>query len=134
MHRTMTITVNADWKENLRRSGALAQKGIAAGQYQGEYLNFATPGTFFSHLTTHRWNILTCLLDSGIVGVRELARRLERDVKRVHVDANALVQLGLLEKTAQGALYCPYARIDIDMALVPRVCNDAKQDVKQLAA
>jgi len=124
MHRTMTITVNANWKENLRRSGVLAQQGLETGRYQGEFLNFATPATFFRHLTTHRWNILTCLLDNGIVGVRELARRLGRDVKSVHVDAKALVQLGLLEKTARGALHCPYARIDIDMALTPRVFNE----------
>jgi len=127
MRRTLTITVNEDWKANLRRSAAVAQHGLETGQYQGESLNFATPATFFGQLTTHRWNILTCLLDSGIVGVRELARRLGRDVKRVHGDANALVQLGLLEKTAQGALRCPYARIDIDMALVSHMRRDDAQ-------
>jgi len=120
MSRTLTITVEPDWKKDLRRFGALAQKGMDTGQYQGEYLNFATPDTFFAHLSAHRWRILTCLLDAGILGVRELARRMKRDVKRVHEDAQALVQLGLLEKTEQGALHCPYVRINIDMALLPR--------------
>jgi len=120
MSRTLTITVEPDWKKDLRRFGALAQKGIDTGQYQGEYLNFATPDTFFGHLSANRWRILTCLLDAGTLGVRELARRMRRDVKRVHEDAQALVQLGLLEKTAQGALHCPYGRINIDMALMPR--------------
>jgi len=123
MSRTLTITMEPDWKEDLRRFGALAQKGVDTGQYQGEYLNFATPDTFFSHLSANRWRILTCLLDAGTLGVRELARRMKRDVKRVHEDAQALVQLGLLEKTAQGALHCPYKRINIDMALKPRALD-----------
>jgi len=50
MSRTLTITVEPDWKKDLRHFGALAQKGIDTGQYQGEYLNFATPDTFFGHL------------------------------------------------------------------------------------
>jgi len=119
MRRTLTITVEPDWKKDLRHFGALAQKGIDTGQYQGEYLNFATPDTFFGHLSANRWRILTCLLDAGTLGVRELARRMRRDVKRVHEGAQALVQLGLLEKTARGALHCPYGRIDIEMALMP---------------
>jgi len=118
--RTLTISIEPDLDTEMAQFAERAKRGIETGQYQGEYLNFATPGTFFGHLSTHRWGILTCLLDAGTLGVRELARRMGRDVKRVHEDAQALVQLGLLEKNARGALHCPYSRIDIDMALVPR--------------
>ena len=48
--------------------------------------------------------MLTELQGAGGVGVRELARRLGRDVKRVHEDAAALVELGLVERTESGAL------------------------------
>jgi len=120
MHRTLTITVDADWQRQLRGAGKLAQQGIATRQYQGESINFVSPGAFFSHLTTQRWHMLTSLIDRGAMDMQALARHLGRDIKNVHLDADALVQLGLLEKTAQGALHCPYARIDIDMALVPR--------------
>jgi len=117
--RTLTINLEPDLDADMAQFAALAKRGLATRQYQGEALSFATPGAFFGQLTTHRWNILTSLLDAGTVGVRELARRMGRDVKRVHEDAKALVAVGLLAKTARGALYCPYGRIDIDMALVP---------------
>lgn len=55
------------------------------------------------------------------VGVRELARRLERDVKRVHEDATALAELGLLERPASGTLTCPFSDIHIDMHMETKV-------------
>lgn len=59
------------------------------------------------------------MMGSGTVGVRELARRLGRDVKRVHEDAQILVKLGLLEKDQSGALLCPYNDIHVDMHVTP---------------
>jgi len=115
MNRTLNITFNPDWEQSLREAGVVAQRGIETGQYQGEYMNYAVPSMFFSRLTAHRWDIVTSLLGQGTVGVRELARRLGRDAKRVNEDAKILVDLGLLEKTERGALYCPYAHIHIDM-------------------
>ena len=43
------------------------------------------------------------------------ARRVGRDVKRVHEDASALVALGLIERTESGGLICPFADIHVDM-------------------
>jgi predicted transcriptional regulator len=115
--RTLTITTNPDWKSALRAAGSRAKAGLASGTYEGETLSFETPGAFFSHLTERRWQLLTKLLGSGTVGVRELARRLGRDVKRVHEDAAALVELGLIEKDERGALHCPYENIHVDMMM-----------------
>jgi len=127
--RTLTISIEPDLDAEMAQFAERAKRGIETGQYQGETLNFATPATFFSHLSTHRWNILTCLLDSGTLGVRELARRVGRDVRRVHEDAGELVHLGLLEKTAQGALRCPYGRINIDMALMSHALGQDSNDM-----
>lgn len=49
------------------------------------------------------------------VPVRELARCVQRDVKRVHEDASELVKLGLIERTERGGLVCPYTDIHMDM-------------------
>lgn len=112
--RKLTITLNSDWKAALRFA---AGKG-AAQRYQGETLNFETPGAFFGQLTERRWQLIRTLQTAdGKVGVRELARRLGRDVKRVHEDASALVVLGLIERDEAGALLCPYADIHVDMHL-----------------
>lgn len=47
----------------------------------------------------------------------EPARRLKRDVKRVHEDAAELVKLGLIDRSERGGLICPYADIHMDMHL-----------------
>ncbi|MEY2633605.1 MAG: hypothetical protein RIR00_2259 [Pseudomonadota bacterium] len=112
--RTLTITVNPDWQAALRSA---ARQAVAGQTYQGETLNFETPAAFFGKLSERRWAILNSLQGAGEVPVRELARRLERDVKRVHEDAAALVDLGLLERTARGALLCPFDDIHVDMHL-----------------
>lgn len=109
--RKLTITLQADWKAALRAAGKLAQQT----SYQGETLNFQTPAAFFSRLTERRWDIVNALQQAGTMGVRELARYVGRDVKRVHEDAQALVELGMLERTGKGALLCPFADIHVDM-------------------
>jgi len=115
MNKTLHITFNPDWEHSLREAGTQAKRGMETGQYQGDYMNYAVPSMFFDRLTAHRWDIVNRLMGQGTVGVRELARRLGRDAKRVNEDARVLVDLGLLEKTARGALRCPYGRIQIDV-------------------
>lgn len=110
--RRLTITIDADWKSALRKTAGTA---FSATSYQGEKLNFETPEAFFSRLTSRRWALLNALQGAGEVPVRELARRLQRDVKRVHEDAAVLVDLGLIERTERGGLVCPYADIHMDM-------------------
>jgi predicted transcriptional regulator len=111
-NRTLTITVNADWQGALR---AAARGAFGASAYQGETLNFETPAAFLGKLTERRWVILDALQGAGEVPVRELARRVGRDVKRVHEDAAVLVDLGLLERTLRGALLCPFDDIHVDL-------------------
>ncbi len=110
--RRLTITIDADWQSALRSS---ARAAFTANTYQGEKLNFESPEAFFSRLTSRRWALLNALQGAGEVPVRELARRLKRDVKRVHEDAAELVNLGLIERTERGGLICPYADIHMDM-------------------
>jgi len=117
MKRVLTITLDDDWKKVLRQSGKKVCAGLRSGRYQGERLNFETPAAFFSHLTPNRWEMIRVLQGAGEIGVRELARRLGRDVRRVHDDARALVALGLVERTDAGKLRCPYDEIHLDMHL-----------------
>lgn len=114
--RKLTITLQADWKAALRAAGKAAQQD----GYQGEMLNFESPGEFFSRLTSRRWMMVNMLQSTATpLGVRELARRVGRDVKRVHEDAKTLIDLGLIERSETGALYCPYSDIHVDMHMAP---------------
>ena len=109
--RTLTITLQPDWRTALRQAGKKAE----ATSYQGETLNFETPGAFFGRLTERRWALVTALLGQGTLAVRELARRVGRDVKRVHEDVQVLADLGLVERDEAGGVLCPYADVHIDM-------------------
>jgi predicted transcriptional regulator len=111
--RHLTITLQSDWRAALRRAGARAK----ASTYQGESLNFESPGVFFSRLSEKRWALVRTLQGRGELAVRELARRVGRDVKRVHEDVQVLAELGLLERTADGGVTCPFAEVHIDMRL-----------------
>ena len=112
--RTLTITLQPDWQAALRLAAQQAQ----AEHYAGEVLNFETPSAFFAHLTERRWALVHALQAAGPMAVRELARRVGRDVKRVHEDVAALADLGLLERTATAGVCCPFAEVDIDMRML----------------
>ena len=111
--RYLTITLQPDWKGALRAIGKTAH----ADTYQGEVLNFESPGLFFGQLTEKRWELVRTAQGKGELSVRELARLVGRDIKRVHEDVVILAELGLLERTQSGGLLCPYASLHIDMHL-----------------
>ena len=111
--RYLTITLQPDWKAALR----VTARAVKADAYQGEVLNFESPAHFFGQLTEKRWDIVRVAQGKGELSVRELARVVERDVKRVHEDVGILAELGLLERTEAGGVICPYASMHIDMYL-----------------
>jgi predicted transcriptional regulator len=113
--RTLTITLQPDWRAAVRQAGRKAQ----AARYQGETLNFESPGAFFGRLTERRWALVTALLGQGSLAVGELARRVARDVRRVHEDVQVLAELGLVERDEAGGVSCPYADVHIDMHVHP---------------
>jgi predicted transcriptional regulator len=123
--RVLTITLSPDRRAALRSAGAKMAAAMATGAYQGEDLSFETPGAFFANLTERRWEIVHALQGQGALAIRELARRVERDVKRVHEDVMGLITLGLIERADDGAVQCPYAEIHIDMRMHAPVAEAA---------
>ena len=111
--RHLTITLQPDWKAAIRAVGVTAK----ADTYQGEVLNFETPAQFFGQLSEKRWDLVRAAQGKGELSVRELARMVERDVKRVHDDIVILAKLGMLERTDGGGVACPYTSMHIDMYL-----------------
>ncbi len=114
--RTATIRIRraSDVLKDVR-TGFLAAWGT--GEYSGEHFDFESPAALFRVLTPKRWDLIECLQKNGPLGVRALARALLRDVKRVHEDAKALEASGLVEKTAEGKLFVPFAEIRADFVM-----------------
>ena len=111
--RTLKITINPDLKSFLSE----ARRKTQSGGYRGESLSFEAPELFLTRLTALRWALVRALMGEGEIPLRELARRVGRDVKRVHGDITALTEMGLVERTDTGGVRCPYEDIHIDLHL-----------------
>ena len=92
-------------------------KAAFRGEYQGEHIDFASLELMHKVLTPNRWQMLWALMGHGSMGIRELARVLDRDVKSVHTDATALVNAGVIDRTDGGAVSFPYDSIHVDFVV-----------------
>jgi predicted transcriptional regulator len=80
-------------------------------------ISFATPELLWRVLTAKRWEILKALCGAGPVSIREVARRVGRDVKAVHSDVTALLQAGVLDRTEAGQIEFPYEAVKVEFFL-----------------
>jgi len=94
MKRTVTIEIAA-LEHSLKRFA----KAWRTGRAGGEFISFESPEVLFRRITPKRWTLLTALQAAGPQSIRELARRIQRDVKNVHGDVTALIEIGLIEQT-----------------------------------
>lgn len=80
-------------------------------------ISFESPELLFKVLSGKRWELLNALTGAGAMSIREVARRVERDVKAVHGEVTALLNAGLLSKTDDGMIVFPYDAIHVDFLL-----------------
>jgi predicted transcriptional regulator len=65
-------------------------------------------------MTANRREIIRAMAGAGPMALRELARRLDRDVKSVHGDVQALLKTGVLQKNDGGKIVFPYDAVHVD--------------------
>ena|SRR5438046_2210731 len=80
------------------------------GRKQDARISFASPELLFRVLTMKRWEIVRVLAGAGLISIRDGARRVERDVKAVHSDTHALLNVGILRRTEEGRIECFMSR------------------------
>jgi predicted transcriptional regulator len=80
-------------------------------------ISFATPELLWKVLTAKRWEILKAMCGAGPVTVREVARRVGRDIKSVHTDLTALQRAGVLDRTDEGQVVFPYESVKVEFLL-----------------
>lgn len=105
---TLTISVESADDAKRRMKAAFAGVADATPRY-----TFPTREALLRTLSPNRWGILEALTGTRPLGVRELARRVNRDVKGVHTDAHALAQAGVIDRTADGKFSFPYAAVKV---------------------
>jgi predicted transcriptional regulator len=94
-------------------------KNAFKGKKQGSFISFASVELLFRVMTTKRWELLRIMTGAGPLSIREVARRLDRDVKPVHGDVHGLLNAGVLRKTDDGLVVFPYDAVHIDVMLHP---------------
>jgi len=87
------------------------------GEHMGEFISFATVELLWKVLTAKRWDILQAMTGQGEMTIREVARRVERDVKAVHGDVQALLLAGVLDRADSGRVVFPYDAVHVDFTL-----------------
>jgi len=104
-------------------AGSLARgrSSRPGGSLPGGDVEFETPAALFGRPIERRWALVQALLGAGELSVRELSRRVERDVKRVHEDVTALTELGLIERAERRGVVCPFDDIHVDLRLSSKV-------------
>ena len=80
-------------------------------------ISFESPELLWKVLTARRWELLKFLCGVGPISIREAARRVGRDVKTVHGDVIALLDAGVLNRTATGAIEFPYEAVKVEFLL-----------------
>jgi len=84
------------------------------GEYRGEHIGFISLGLMHKILTPNRWDMLKAMMGQGPMGVRELARVLDRDVKSTHGDVTALAKAGVIDRAEDGSVEFPYDEIHVN--------------------
>jgi len=80
-------------------------------------IGFATPELLWQVLTVKRWELLKTMCGAGAMSIREVARRVGRDVKAVHGDVMALLNAGVLNRTITGGVEFPFDTVKVEFLL-----------------
>jgi predicted transcriptional regulator len=90
--------------------------GARKGRMPDFRLSFESARSLFSELTPARLDLLDTLRRVGPCSIYALAKAAERNYSNVHTDVSRLEELGLIERSEEGAVSVPYEAVEI---LVP---------------
>ena len=86
------------------------------GKPQPPRIAFASYELMWKVLTPKRLELLQAMLGQGPLGVRELHRRVGRDVANVHADVDALAKAGVLQRVGDKVEF-PFNGMHLDVVL-----------------
>ena len=107
-----TVTLQVATRQDVGRRTLDAFRG----NKQGSRISFATPELLFRLMTAKRWELIRTITGAGSLTIREIARRVHRDVKAVHGDVHTLLNSGVLYKN-ENLIVFPYDAVHVDVVL-----------------
>jgi predicted transcriptional regulator len=84
------------------------------GTPQASRIDFPSFKDLFAIMTLKRWDIVHAMAGAGPMSIREVARRVGRDVKGVHTDVTALLSSGVVSRTREGQVIFPFNAVRVD--------------------
>jgi len=80
-------------------------------------ISFDNVQALWKILSPKKMELLQAMAGQGCLPVREIARRVNRDVSAVHRDIKALADAGLVERNSERQACFPYDEIHVDFIL-----------------
>lgn len=108
-----TVTIGVASREEIN---ARFVRAATTGKRAAPFIGFADERALWGTLTPLRWDILKSMTGAGPLALREIARRVGRDVRGVHTDVHALLAVGLIERSEAGFCF-PYDAVHVDFML-----------------
>lgn len=94
-----------------------ALSDLATGGNPDYVLSFESARTLFSEVTPARLDLLNTLHRIGPCSVYALAKAAGRNYSNVHADVAKLIDLSLMERGCNDAVFVPFDAIEIHLAL-----------------
>jgi predicted transcriptional regulator len=107
---TVTLSVASRDDVNARFLAA------AQGKPQGSHISFTTIESLWRIINPKRWDMMNAMTGQGVLSIREVARRVGRDVKAVHGDITALIKAGVIDRKDGGVVF-PYDGVRVEFTL-----------------
>jgi len=98
------------------RRAAIARAWKTGKPETAARLDFESLEAAWKLLSPNPWTILRTMTGQGPLAIREIARRVSRDVRAVHSDVTALHLSGVIDKTPEGKMILPYDLIRLDFS------------------
>ena len=110
-------TVTLDVRAPAESMADFVQAWKSGKQQKSARISFATPELLWQVLTAKRWELLKALCGAGPVSIREAAQRVGRDVKAVHGDVVALLNVGVLDRAEGGGIVFSFEAVKVEFLL-----------------
>lgn len=110
---TLTVRIGTMDDANARLIEA-ARRAEAGETVEADHsVNFNSYDSIHKVLAPARLAIVKALAGQGALSIREVARRVGRDVQAVHRDVTTLINAGMIDRTAEGIEF-PYETIHFE--------------------
>ncbi len=101
----------------LPKAKSRARRPVRTRTRRGVVIAFPNAEMLWKAIRPKRWQILRAMMGAGPLTIRDVSRRVKRDVKLVHADVHVMLDAGILEHTKTGQVILPFDAIHIDFAL-----------------